>query len=168
MTRILLGLALSGLLAATSTLAQQKSATPAQTITGQFVSVNQHILDMARDFPADKYGYRATPDVRSFGEVIVHVFSGNVYAAKVVHDASARWDELDAHAYRDKAAIVAALEKSIADATAAVKGTPADRFNKTVEPWLDVTEHSAEHYGQLVVYYRLNGLVPPASRPSKP
>jgi hypothetical protein len=25
--------------------------------------------------------------------------------------------------------------------------------------------HASEHYGQLVIYYRLNGLVPPASRP---
>jgi hypothetical protein len=31
--------------------------------------------------------------------------------------------------------------------------------------WLSFISHSSEHYGQLVVYYRLNGLVPPASRP---
>lgn len=37
-------------------------------------------------------------------------------------------------------------------------------FAKTVEPWLEVTEHSAEHYGLLVAHYRANGLVPPASR----
>jgi hypothetical protein len=32
---------------------------------------------------------------------------------------------------------------------------------------VDVTEHSAEHYGLLVAYYRVNGMVPPASRPKK-
>ena len=31
----------------------------------------------------------------------------------------------------------------------------------------DTIEHSGEHYGQLVVYYRINGLVPPESRPKK-
>jgi hypothetical protein len=36
-----------------------------------------------------------------------------------------------------------------------------------VEPWIGVMEHSAEHYGLLVAYYRANGLVPPASRPKK-
>jgi hypothetical protein len=36
-----------------------------------------------------------------------------------------------------------------------------------VEPWIGVMEHSAEHYGLLVAYYRANGLVPPASRPQK-
>ncbi len=35
---------------------------------------------------------------------------------------------------------------------------------KTVEPWLEVTEHSAEHYGLLVAYSRANALVPPESR----
>jgi len=36
-----------------------------------------------------------------------------------------------------------------------------------VDPWVDVMEHSAEHYGLLVAYYRANGIVPPASRPTK-
>ena len=45
--------------------------------------------------------------------------------------------------------------------------TPASRYNETVQPWLSVIEHSGEHYGQLVVYYRINGLVPPESRPKK-
>ena len=41
---------------------------------------------------------------------------------------------------------------------------------KTVTPmgfWLDAAGHMGEHYGQLVVYYRLNKLVPPESRPKK-
>ena len=38
---------------------------------------------------------------------------------------------------------------------------------KDLEPFLDVMEHSAEHYGLLVAYYRANDMVPPASRPKK-
>jgi hypothetical protein len=59
------------------------------------------------------------------------------------------------------------MKKSIADATATLKATPEDRFAKTLSPWMSVIEHAAEHYGQLVVYYRNNGLVPPESRPKK-
>jgi len=33
--------------------------------------------------------------------------------------------------------------------------------------WMGALEHAGEHYGQLVVYYRLNGMIPPASRPKK-
>src|SRR5262245_23295062 len=61
---------------------QQQSPTPTQSISRNFDSINQRVLEMAQDFPADKYDFRPTKDVRSFGEVLVHVISGNVYAAK--------------------------------------------------------------------------------------
>ena len=77
------------------------------------------------------------------------------------------WDELDPKDYKTKAQVVALMEKSIADAEATLKGLPDDSFAKAIEPWIGVTEHSAEHYGLLVAYYRANGLVPPASRPKK-
>jgi uncharacterized damage-inducible protein DinB len=141
--------------------------TPAKSFTAQFEDVNRRVLAMAKDFPADKYGYRATQGVRSFGEVIVHLASGNAYAAKAGRGEKAKWDEIDPKGYATKAAAVALLEKTIADATATLKATPEDRFSKTVEPWLDVIEHAGEHYGQLVVYYRNNGMVPPESRPKK-
>ena len=68
--------------------------------------------------------------------------------------------------YKSKAEIVALLEKSISDANATLKASP-EGPQKILEPWMGVMEHSAEHYGLLVAYYRANGLVPPASRPKK-
>ena len=79
----------------------------------------------------------------------------------------AKWDELDPKNYPDKASVVALLEKSFADSEAVLKSWPDAQFSKTVEPWLDVLEHSGEHYGLLVAYYRANGMVPPESRPKK-
>jgi hypothetical protein len=111
------------------------------------------VLDMAQDFPADKYDFRLKPEMRSFGEVIVHLTSGVVYAAKKGRGENVNWDEIDTKDYKTKAQIVALLQKSIADA------------NVNLNPWLSVLEHSGEHYGLLVAYYRANGLVPPASRP---
>ncbi|MBZ5595413.1 MAG: DinB family protein [Acidobacteriia bacterium] len=142
---------------------QKPPATPAE-LSRYFAGVNRRVLEMARDFPEDKYGFRLRPEMRSFGEVIVHIMSGNVYAAKAGRGEQANWDELDAKNYRTKADIVAALQKSIADSTAAMKASP-EGYKKSLEPWLGVIEHSAEHYGLLVAYYRANGLVPPASRP---
>src|SRR5262245_46598860 len=60
----------------------QQSPTPHQSMSRNFDSLNQRILDMAQDFPAEKYDYRPTKEVRSFGEVMVHIISGNQYAAK--------------------------------------------------------------------------------------
>jgi len=122
---------------------------------------------MAKDFPAEKYNYSLKPEMRSFGAVIVHIASGNLYAAKAGRGENVNWDELDPKNYKTKDEVVALLEKSISDANATLKTLPDASFAKSVEPWLSVTEHSAEHYGLLVAYYRANGLVPPASRPSK-
>jgi uncharacterized damage-inducible protein DinB len=143
--------------------------TPAQSINGLFADLNRRVLDMAKDLPEASYSHKPSPDVRSFGEVIVHIASGNIFAAKVGRGENANWDELDTKDYRTKEAIVALLEKSVADATTSLKAIPADYFSKTLRPWLAVIEHEGEHYGQLVAYYREMGLVPPESRknPSK-
>lgn len=144
---------------------QRPHRTPAQTINGNFTAVNKRVLDMAEDFPADKYDWRPAKDVRSFGEVLVHVIAGNVYAAKAGRGENVRWEEIDPKTFKGKSEIVAALKKSMDDANATLKAIPEERFGKTLSPWMEVMEHAAEHYGQLVVYYRMNGMVPPASRP---
>jgi hypothetical protein len=154
-------------LAFSSARAQTKQpATPAENVAQYFTSVNDQVLVMAKDFPEDKYQFRLKPEMRSFGDVIVHVASGNVYAAKAGRGEKVKWDELDPKNYKSKADIVVLLEKSIRDANATLKASP-EGPKKILEPWMGVMEHSAEHYGLLVAYYRANGLVPPASRPKK-
>lgn len=144
---------------------QKQPPGPAKTINDYFADINRKVLDMAQDFPEDKYDFRLRPEMRSFGAVIVHIASGNVYAAKAGRGEKVNWGELDAKNYRTKAAVVALLKKSIEDSTATLKGVTEERFAKTLEPWMGVIEHSAEHYGLLIAYYRANGLVPPESRP---
>ena len=71
---------LSILVLSTSTISQTR--TTAQSIRGHFSSVNQRVLEMAKDFPEDNYDYKLKPEMRTFGAVIVHIASGNVHAAK--------------------------------------------------------------------------------------
>jgi len=146
---------------------QRQPPDPAKALTNSLTSVNKQLLDMAEDFPAEKYDFRASPEVRSFGEVIVHAMSGTVYAAKAGRGENVQWTEIDPKGFKDKAAIVDAFKKAVADCDASLKATPATRFAASPQPWLSVIEHTGEHYGQLVVYYRLNKMVPPASRPQK-
>jgi uncharacterized damage-inducible protein DinB len=136
-------------------------------IRNQFNYVNQKVLEMAKDFPEAKYSYKPAGDVRSFGDVIVHIASGDVYGAKAGRGENVKWDEMDPKDFKTKADIVAVLQKSFDEAAATLKSTPDDKFKETLAPWLAIVEHAAEHYGQLVVYYRSNGLVPPESRPKK-
>jgi DinB superfamily len=165
--KISLALALAVTLAS-PVLAQEGSPQPtAQTVRENFAYVNRKILTMAKDFPEDKYGYRLKPEMRSFGEVIVHITSGIVYANKTGKGEHVKWTELDPKNYPTKASIVTLLETAVTDSEATLKSIPDASFAKTIEPWDDVTEHSAEHYGLLVAYYRANGIVPPESRPQK-
>jgi hypothetical protein len=146
--------------------AQQTPPSPEASVKAQFADIHRKLLVMAKDFPADKYTFRLKPEMRSFGDVIVHVTSGIVYAAKAGRGEKVKWDELNARDYPNKAAAVALMERSINEATATLNSLPAASFSKSIEPWLSVLEHSAEHYGLLVAYYRANGLVPPESRPA--
>ena len=150
-----------------SAFAQSGAPGVAKQVRDNFNDVDRKILDMARDWPADRYDYKLRKEMRTFGAVLVHIASGNIYAAKVGRGEKAKWDELDPAKYPDKAAVVALLEKSFADCETVLKGLPDASFSKTVEPWLEVMEHSGEHYGLLVAYYRDNGMTPPESRPKK-
>lgn len=143
---------------------QRKPPTPSQSIKANFEDINRKVLEMAKDWAADKYEYGLTKDMRSFGAVIVHIASGNIFGAKAGRGENVKWDELDPKEYQGKTAIVGVLQKSIDDANATLKATPDDRWAKTLSPWVAVIEHAGEHYGQLVTYYRANGLVPPESR----
>lgn len=157
------------LAAAPMLAAQQKKAdAPAQSVRKHLASIDKRILEMAKDFPEDKYDFRLKPEMRSFGEVLVHLVSGNIYATQSAKgDPKAEWGELDAKKYPTKEAIVALLEKEFAASEAAVNALPDATFAKSLDPYLSVMEHNGEHYGLLVAYYRANGLVPPASRPKK-
>ena len=146
----------------------QSSARPvANDVGASFVDINRKLLVMANDFPEEKYEYRLKPEMRSFHDLLVHIASGNVYAAKAGRGEKVKWDDLNPKDYSTKAAVVTLFEKSAADADAVLKSWPEGQFTKSVEPWIEVMEHSAEHYGLLVAYYRANGLVPPESRPKK-
>ena len=118
-------------LAAISAPAQQKAPpSPAKQISNTFAYVNKNILDMAQDFPAEKYDFRLKPEMRSFGEVIVHVTSGIVYAAKKGRGENVNWDEIDPKSYKTKDQIVALLQKSIADANATLKSAQEETFDE--------------------------------------
>jgi hypothetical protein len=156
------------LIAAPFAQAQPKAPTAAEALKRNFDYVNHKVLEMAQDFPAEKYSYKLKPEMRTFGAVIVHIASGNIYAAKAGLGEKVKWDdqEQDPAKYPTRQACVALLKKSIEDANAALKANPEGPA-KNMQPFLSVLQHTSEHYGLLVAYYRANGLTPPDSRPKK-
>ena len=171
---------LAALLAATGLIGcQTQSPASASGSAADLVEawnyVGGKLTDMAEDFPEDKYDYRPTPEVRSFGEHLLHIAEANHFFIR-----SARGEEGgEEHAsdeQKSKADIAAELKQSFAEVAAAIeqagdagmsrtlKHPFADRTISQHSLWLMAIENAGEHYGSLVVYYRLNGIVPPASR----
>jgi uncharacterized damage-inducible protein DinB len=141
--------------------------------------IGRKLTAMAEDFPEDKYDFKPTPAQRSFAEQLLHAAGSSYYFTN-----SAMGLKLPAaedpkrEQYKTKADIVAFVKKSVADGAAAIqaKGEKGmmtevvylpDQKARLLDIANGLVEHSGEHYGQLVVYYRLAGLVPPESRPKK-
>jgi hypothetical protein len=155
-------------LMATLAQSQPPPQTAAQALKRNFEYVNNKVLEMAQDFPADKYDYKLKPEMRPFGAVIVHIAGGNTFAGKAGRGEKVKWDdqEQDPKKFPTKAEVVAMFKKSVDEANAALAQNP-EGPQKNMQPFLSVLQHSSEHYGLLVAYYRANGLVPPESRPKK-
>ena len=136
--------------------------------------ISGKIAVMGEDFPEDKYDFKPKPEVRTFAEQLLHVTSSVYYFQAILEGKNPTEEGPKRSDFKSKAEIVAYAKKALADGTALLE--KAD-FSKTIPRpkrpinpyafWSDFCEHAGEHYGQLVVYYRLNGLVPPESRPKK-
>ncbi len=151
---------------------------PSQAVLENWNDIGRKLIAMAEDFPEDKYDYKPVPAQRSFAEQLLHVAGSNDLFTAVAKGEKPVDDESRAN-YKTKAAVVAYIKKSFADGAAVIKSNGDAGMAKTVvssESHEDMRlsdlaygliEHSGEHYGQLVVYYRVAGLVPPESRPKK-
>lgn len=186
---LLVGLCLAAGLAAAPAVAQdvgkkdemaKPTKTPSQLLLDQWNDIGRKLIAMAEDMPEDKYDFKATPAERTFAEQLLHAAGANYYFTNLTNGQKPPAQEDPKRAdYKSKADIVAFVKKSFADGAAAIK----TKGDKGLSDWVTdpaskdkyqvgdlaygFIEHSGEHYGQLVVYYRVEGMVPPESRPKK-
>jgi len=152
---------------------------PSQAVLEQWNDIGRKLIAIAEDLPEDKYDYKPNPDSRTFVAQLLHVSASMYYFTDVAQGQKVRYgedpkrDEL-----KTKAQVVAFVKKCVEDGAAVIKAKGDKGMNESVNdggPRLvrisdlayGLNEHSGEHYGQLVVYYRINGMVPPESRPKK-
>jgi len=170
MRRIALTLILPAFIAAAPAYAQQPAA-PDNTrdlLLASWNDIGEKVVKLAEEFPENKFGYKPADSVRTFGDVLRHVAFWNQFVAKAARGEKpdGKANELPKAQYASKAAVVSVLKSSLADSAAALKKMPASPETRATGLFVSFIGHSSEHYGQLVVYYRMNGLVPPASRSS--
>jgi uncharacterized damage-inducible protein DinB len=137
--------------------------------------VSKYVTQSADDMSEADFAFRPTPDVRTFGQIIAHIAgSQKMMCAAALGEPAGGEDDIEKTKTK-KADIVAALNesneycaKAYAQADDQVSGTTKlfgmdhTRFYALV---LNAS-HDNEHYGNIVTYMRLRGMVPPSSRPS--
>ncbi len=152
----------------------------------QYKDIQALVLKTAEKVPEDLYAFKPTPEVRSLGGVLGHIADGNnllcrfaagdpVDIDKIMKDVSS----VQVHEKETaKAEIIAALNESrafcesvfakLTDAAAQENVTWFGGKTPKAMMLTFVTSHSWEHYGNLVTYMRLKGIVPPSSEPRPP
>jgi len=153
---------------------------PSQALLDAWNDVSRRLIAMAEDFPEDKYDFKPNPAQRSFAEQLLHAAGATYYFTNpVMGQKPPAGEDPKRSDYKTKADVVAFVKKAFAGGEAAIKARGDKGMSDlVVDPFANqqvrvsdmawgLLEHSGEHYGQLVVYYRVAGLVPPESRPHK-
>ena len=153
----------------------------AQTVGQWFTMIERSFIPLAEAMPADKYNFKPTSgafaDVRTFGEQIKHVACANFAFFNEIEkkEPPAGCPTGGPSPASTKEELLAYLRESFAYAGRVLRTmTPANALEPAGGPYggestrLGLTTlaiwHASDHYGQLVVYLRMNGIVPPASQ----
>ena len=152
---------------------------PSQAVLEQWNEIGRKLIAMAEDIPEDKYDYKPNPESRTFIAQLLHASASMYYFTDTALGKKPRYpDDPKRDELQSRPQIVAFVKQCVQDGAEAIKSKGDKGMQEAVNdgsPHLDrlydvaygLIEHSGEHYGQLVVYYRINGLVPPESRPKK-
>ena len=168
------------LLVAAVALAGVSSAASAQGAVADtralWAGAMHNVIEAAKDMPEAKYGYRPIASVRTFGELVGHVAgSQEMFCAIALGQKPPAEDAVEKQA-KTKDALVAALEKSNTSCEAAYAQSDAAATGKVdvfgaqhsrLHALILNAMHDGEHYGNIVTYLRMNGMVPPSSKPAK-
>jgi hypothetical protein len=167
-------------------MAQQEPPTVTSVLNMLYGIVEQQVVSAAEAMPEDKYSFAPTngefKGVRTFAEQVKHIgFANHLFFGPLMGETiDAKSIEENANgpaALKTKAEIVQYLKDSFALGHRAISGITSENavtpLPKPVFPFLSTrlaianigTFHPMDHYGQMVEYLRMNGIVPPASRP---
>ena len=153
-----------------------QAAPPANPITlsskGFYGFVSGAVISAAQKMPEENYSFKPTPEVRTFGQIVGHVADASYnFCSQVSGEANPAKDIEKTKTA--KADLVAALKDAVAycnktyDNMTDAKGAEMMKmfgFNLAKLTILSInTAHTDEHYGNMVTYLRLKGIVPPSS-----
>jgi uncharacterized damage-inducible protein DinB len=145
-----------------------------RAVKARFDSIKRDIVEAAEAVPEREYGFRPTPEVRSFGELIGHIAdSQNFFCGVAGGSDPAYSDALEKTKSPTKTTWVEGLKASVAKCDEVYSSTNGDNALDLVKAGkgdalrgmmlIDNISHDNEHYGNIVTYMRLKGRVPPST-----
>jgi uncharacterized damage-inducible protein DinB len=158
--------------------AQDTPANPLTTVSKNIYAIaKKDILGSADKVPDEMWSFQPTKDVRTFGQLIAHVADAQYEFCGVAAEGKSVSKNIEKTS-KTKAEIVPALKDAFAYCDAAyAKLTDAAAADMVSFFNMKITKlgamdfniaHTMEHYGNLVTYMRIKGIVPPSSEPRQP
>src|SRR3984885_13354135 len=166
--------------AQTQTQAPSPARSRSDEMLDRWNDIGNKLVAMAQDFPEDKYDYKLQKDQRTFALNLLHAAALDFVLIRRVSGSNVgpdfgQGDNPSRDAFKTKADVVKFVQEAVADGAQVIQQQGDAGLDNTSKffrnrlahnsyIWASAIEHSGEHYGQLVVYYRANNLVPPDSR----
>jgi uncharacterized damage-inducible protein DinB len=139
--------------------------------------VKNLIMRSAEKMPEENYAFSPTAEVRTYAKVLAHIADGNYLICGAAKGEKPEMGKVEKSAEPTRAALTEALKTSFAYCDAVIAGLTDASAAEVVPFFLSKrtraglifinTAHNMEHYGNLVTYMRLKGVVPPSSEPRK-
>ena len=163
---------------------QNQAPSPARSRSEEMLDrwndIGNKLVAMAKDFPEDKYDFKVQKDQRTFAQNLLHAAALDFVLIRRISGSNigpdfGEGDNPSRDAFKTKADVVKFVQEAVADGAQVIQQQGdagldntskffGNRLAHNSSIWMFAIEHSGEHYGQLVVYYRANNLVPPDSR----
>lgn len=174
------GVVVVGLCFTVGARAQTRPATAqpvSDAIRSSWETAKKNIHDSAVDVPEAVYSFKPVDVVRTFGQIVAHTAGANYEFCSAAKGEKSPKAEDAFESLATKAAIVKAYDDSAAYCDAVFKALTDRTAGETIEMPFGMGKaarasaligdvgHLNEHYGNLVTYMRLKGIVPPTSRP---
>jgi uncharacterized damage-inducible protein DinB len=177
-------LAAAGTSLYSQTQTQNQPPSPARSRSDEMLdrwnAIGNKLVAMAQDFPEDKYDFKVQKDERTFAENLLHAAALEFVLIRRISGSNlgpdfGEGDNPSRDVFKTKANVLKFVQEAVADGAQVIQQQGDAGLDKTSKffgnrlahnssIWTFAIEHSGEHYGQLVVYYRANNLVPPDSR----
>lgn len=181
MMRKRMGLLMAALLATGAACAAQDAApagpvaNPVTTmVKSQLTRYEKNMVGAAELMPAEKYNFKPTPEMNTFGHMVMHIAQSNNFLCSKISGQAAPELKIEDTDGKDK--LVAALKGSFEFCTAALAGVddsklsdPMTVFNRQTSRaglLITLSDDWYDHYSAQAVYLRLNGILPPTAHPA--